>query len=143
MCYLNFGFKTSFPGMVSILQSLLNSTLYTKNSPCVLVCFTSEKIIRALDEICNPSYTNFRSPRRFYTDRNRDKLFLFSLSSPTSFDLGLEAFPGFQLHKGMGPSLTLLPVTEEPAFTMEEPLSSNSEWTFAVIPAPGKCVSPS
>ena len=36
---------------------------------CFLVCFSSggkKKTIRTLDEICNPSYTNLRSPRRVY-----------------------------------------------------------------------------
>lgn len=46
-------------------------------------------------------------------------------------------------HKGVAPSLALLPIIEEPASTMEEPSSSSSEWTFAVCPAPGKCVSSS
>lgn len=46
-------------------------------------------------------------------------------------------------HKGVGPALTLLPITEEPASTMNELLSSSSQWTFTVFPAPGKCMSSS
>lgn len=51
--------------MVSISQSLFNSTLESRNSFSGLLS-SEKKIIRALDEICNPSYTNLRSSRRFY-----------------------------------------------------------------------------
>ena len=47
----------------------LCSTAHLKvETRCFLVCFSSgkKKKIRTLDEICNPSYTNLRSPRRFY-----------------------------------------------------------------------------
>ena len=67
MCYFNFGLKTSSPGMVSISQSLFNSTLESRNSLFSgLLLFRKKEKIRTLDEICNPSYTNLRSPRRFY-----------------------------------------------------------------------------
>ena len=68
MCYFNFGLKTSSPGMVSISQSLFNSTLESRNSlfSGLLLFRKKKKKIRTLDEICNPSYTNLRSPRRFY-----------------------------------------------------------------------------
>lgn len=68
MCYFNFGLKTSSPGMVSISQSLFTSTLESRNSLFSgLLLFRGKKKkkhIRTLDEICNPSYTNLRSPRR-------------------------------------------------------------------------------
>lgn len=46
----------------------LCSTAHTKPETLLVFwfAFPQKKIIRALDEICNPSHTNLRSPRKFY-----------------------------------------------------------------------------
>lgn len=83
--------------MVSISQSLFTSTLESRNSLFSgLLLFRGKKkkkTIRTLDEICNPSYTNLRSPRRCYNlihktgckkrefSRGGEKDFLFFPSS--------------------------------------------------------------
>ena len=118
MCYFNFGLKTSSPGMVSISQSLFNSTLESRNSLFSgLLLFRGEKkkTIRTLDEICNPSYTNLRSPRRVYnlipkqaakrgnSPRGGKKTF-FSFLLPPLFEF-LRCFPGLPtVHRGFAPS---------------------------------------
>lgn len=85
---------------------------------CFLVCFSSggkKKTIRTLDEICNPSYTNLRSPRRVYnlipkqaakrgnSPRGGKKTF-FSFLLPPLFEF-LRCFPGLPtVHRGFAPS---------------------------------------
>lgn len=118
MCYFNFGLKTSSPGMVSISQSLFNSTLESRNSlfsGLLLFRGKEKKHIRTLDEICNPSYTNLRSPRRCYNlipkqaakrgnSPGGEKKTFFSFLLPPLFEF-LKCFPGFStVYMGFAPS---------------------------------------
>lgn len=66
------------------------------------------------------------------------RLFLFFPSSPSSFSLVWEVFPGLPITLiGLTRSLALFPFNEGPS------PAASSGWTFAVFPAPGKYASPS
>lgn len=99
----------------------LCSTAHLKvETRCFLVCFSSGKKkththIRTLDEICNPSYTNLRSPRRCYNlipkqaakrgnSPGGEKKTFFSFLLPPLFEF-LKCFPGFStVYMGFAPS---------------------------------------
>ena len=119
----------------------LCSTAHLKvETRCFLVCFSSgkKKKIRTLDEICNPSYTNLRSPRRFYNlipkqaakkgnspgEKKRLSFLSFFLLCLNFWDV----FLGFLLFTWVLP--LPLPITERLPALWRWPWCSCSRWTW-------------
>lgn len=134
--------------MVSISQSLFNRHLKVETR--FLVYFLQKKkIIRALGEICNPSYTNLRSSRRFYNlipkqaakkgILQEKRLFFFSFLLLCLNFWGF--FLGFPLFRWVLP--LPLPIVERlpPHPPWREPWCSSSHWISVDSLHLGTCIS--